>query len=101
MKVNFNSVSYQLIEFHFHSPSEHYYKGKQYAAEAHFVHVDDNDNMFELSAFLDLATPYSAQAGSPVLGQLWSKGLGADKVEVSANPQPFNPCEAFFNIITR
>ena len=92
-------MSYQLIQVHFHSPSEHYYNGKQYAAEAHLIHMDDNDNILELSAFLDVVAPYSTQSGSPVLGQLWSKGLGADVVEVSGSAQPFNPCMcSLFNI---
>jgi carbonic anhydrase len=30
--------SYQLVQYHFHAPSEHLVSGKRYAMEAHFVH---------------------------------------------------------------
>ena len=32
------SKEYKLVQFHFHSPSEHTMNGKQYAMEVHLVH---------------------------------------------------------------
>lgn len=36
-----NGVTYQLLQFHFHTPSEHAIGGVQQPMEAHFVHVSD------------------------------------------------------------
>lgn len=31
---------YELLQFHFHTPSEHTFDGKHYPMEAHLVHKD-------------------------------------------------------------
>lgn len=36
---------YKLIEFHFHTPSEHLVEGKSYSMEAHFVHTNQNGDI--------------------------------------------------------
>ncbi|MDH5528218.1 MAG: carbonic anhydrase family protein [Nitrospirota bacterium] len=36
---------YNLLQFHFHSPSEHTYKGKPYPLEAHLVHKADDGSL--------------------------------------------------------
>lgn len=36
---------YKLIEFHFHTPSEHLIEGKSYPMEAHFVHTNQNGDI--------------------------------------------------------
>jgi len=36
---------FELIQFHFHSPSEHRIQGKPFAAEAHFVHQNDRGDL--------------------------------------------------------
>ncbi len=33
-----NGKTYTLKQFHFHTPSEHTFKGKHFPMEAHFVH---------------------------------------------------------------
>jgi len=37
--------SFELKQFHFHSPSEHQWKGEHSAAEIHFVHADAQGNL--------------------------------------------------------
>jgi len=37
---NGETGSYEPIQFHFHSPSEHSVNGEQYALEMHMVHRD-------------------------------------------------------------
>jgi carbonic anhydrase len=39
-------VSYQMVEFHFHAPSEHAINGKRAAMEAHFVHQQTTGGRF-------------------------------------------------------
>lgn len=46
--------TYQLKQFHFHTPSENYINGKQYAAEAHFVNADKNGNLLVVAVMYDL-----------------------------------------------
>jgi carbonic anhydrase len=36
--VTMNGVIYDLVQFHFHMPSEHTFGGKSFDAEMHFVH---------------------------------------------------------------
>lgn len=40
-----NEHSYELKQFHFHSPSENQIDGKSYPLEAHFVHADEKGNL--------------------------------------------------------
>ncbi len=37
-RVTIGGVSYTLLQFHFHAPSEHAFDGRREALEAHFVH---------------------------------------------------------------
>ena len=37
--------SFELKQFHFHSPSENTIEGKSYPMEAHFVHADEDGNL--------------------------------------------------------
>lgn len=36
--IKIGKERYNLLQFHFHTPSEHRYRGKSYPLEAHFVH---------------------------------------------------------------
>jgi carbonic anhydrase len=66
---------FQLLQFHFHSPSEHTINGKHYDAEMHIVHQDasNNNQLAVLGVFFD------RQAGgnkeNPLLAEL---DLGED-----------------------
>ena len=37
-KLSRGDKSYDLLQFHFHTPSEHLVEGKSFAMEVHFVH---------------------------------------------------------------
>ncbi len=45
-------VPYKLLQFHFHSPSEHARKGERYAMEVHLVHKNANGNLAVVSVLL-------------------------------------------------
>ncbi len=53
VQVNYNKGSnigidgnqYNLLQFHFHAPSENHINGKSYPLEAHFVHADKDGNL--------------------------------------------------------
>ncbi len=59
--------SYQLIQFHFHSPSENLIDGQSYPLEAHFVHEDTNGQI------LVLAVLYQEGKENKTLKKLWDK----------------------------
>ena len=40
--IVYNEITYDLLQFHFHSPSEHTINGEAAAMEIHFVHIDRN-----------------------------------------------------------
>lgn len=44
--------AYNLVQFHFHEPSEHYIEGKRFALEAHFVHKQVEDNSLAVVAVM-------------------------------------------------
>lgn len=58
---------FNLVQFHFHSPSEHQIEGQRQAMECHFVHHSrDRDAWLVVAVFLHLG------ATNPVLDPLWS-----------------------------
>ena len=44
--IIYNGISYELLQFHFHSPSEHTIDGVATPMEVHFVHHDPNSGTF-------------------------------------------------------
>lgn len=69
--------SYELLQFHFHAPSEHHVAGKTFPMEAHFVHKDtQSDALGVLGVFLtpgaanlsfaSLAAAFPTRAGEEV-----------------------------------
>lgn len=48
-----DGASYELRQFHFHSPSEHQVDGKNLAAEIHLVHADANGNLAVVSLLVE------------------------------------------------
>lgn len=49
--VKFDGKTYDLVQAHFHSPSEHTLSGKQYPLEIHFVNKDADGKLLVLGAF--------------------------------------------------
>jgi len=43
--ITYNEIDYNLLQFHFHHPSEHLIDGEAAAMELHFVHASDNGNL--------------------------------------------------------
>ena len=57
--------SFQLTQFHFHSPSENMIKGKQFPLEGHLVHSDKDGNLAVV------AVMFEEGAANPLLAKLW------------------------------
>jgi len=52
---------WKLLQFHFHTPSEHTIDGKSYPAEVHLVHHDENMNLLVIGIMIEEAAASDPQ----------------------------------------
>ncbi|MCG8507649.1 MAG: carbonic anhydrase family protein, partial [Rhodospirillales bacterium] len=52
-EVRYEGKSYQLKQFHFHSPSEHTINGKYFDLECHFVHATAEGELLVIGVFFE------------------------------------------------
>jgi carbonic anhydrase len=65
--LTLDGQTFNLLQFHFHSPSEHQIEGQPQAMECHFVHqTDDSEALLVLAVFLQLGQ------NNDVLEPLWA-----------------------------
>lgn len=58
--VSFNDEDYQLVQLHFHTPSENQLNSKSYPAEVHMVHMDYTGNLLVVGIFIKEGQPNEA-----------------------------------------
>jgi carbonic anhydrase len=58
--ITLGDVDYELIQFHFHAPSEHTVQGKQYPMEMHFVHKAPSGALAVIGVFIERGTHNAA-----------------------------------------
>jgi carbonic anhydrase len=63
--VDLNGVKYNLVQFHFHMPSEHTIGGRSFDAELHFVHQSADGNL------LVIAVMFTKGAENKLLAPIW------------------------------
>ncbi len=51
--IQYGDHRYELVQFHFHTPSEHEIDGESVACEVHFVHKDAHGRFAVLAVFID------------------------------------------------
>lgn len=51
--IQVDGQSFELKQFHFHTPSENEISSKSYPLEAHFVHADSNGNLAVVAVMFD------------------------------------------------
>ena len=56
--VQVHGKEYKLLQFHFHSPSEHTMNGKQYAMEVHLVHKNAEGQLAVVGVLMQLGKPH-------------------------------------------
>ncbi|HEY7006699.1 MAG TPA: carbonic anhydrase family protein, partial [Sphingomicrobium sp.] len=81
---------FDLLQLHFHKPSEEVIDGRRYAMVAHLVHRDSKGK------FAVLAVPLKAGVDNPVIGTLWrhlprSKGREESMHGVTISPAQLLP----------
>ncbi len=58
--LTIDGKTFELQQFHFHTPSENVIKNHQYPLEAHFVHANEEGELAVLSVMFDEGQPNSA-----------------------------------------
>ncbi len=79
--VIYNGIRYNLLQFHFHAPSEHRIDGRAAAMELHFVHLDPNSDMLAVVGILLEEGDSDNAAYAPVFNNLPEEAdltLGSD-----------------------
>lgn len=62
-----DGMRYELLQFHFHHPSEHLVEGSSFPMEAHFVHKSAKGDLAVLGAFI------AAGEEHPMLKRVWDR----------------------------
>jgi len=60
--ITLNGHSFDLKQFHFHTPSENHINGKSYPMEAHLVHADKAGNLAVVAVMFEQGDANSAMA---------------------------------------
>jgi carbonic anhydrase len=64
--IEVENTTFELKQFHFHTPSENTIKGKSFPLEAHFVHADAKVNLAVLAVMFDNGST------NPALEKFWN-----------------------------
>ena len=67
-QIRVSDVTYELKQFHFHTPSENHIRGRSFPLEAHFVHAASDGRLAVLAVMFEVG------AENPVLAKFW-RGL--------------------------
>ena len=84
--VNINGKTYELLQFHFHTPSEHQLEDESSAMELHLVHQDEAGKLAVVGVMMDAGDENS------VIASLWDAIPTGNKAE-QANQITLNPTE--------
>jgi carbonic anhydrase len=80
--ISIDGVQFNLLQFHFHTPSENHINGKSYALEAHLVHADKDGNLAVV------ALMFEEGAENKALARIWAL-IPQNAGEKKALPSPF------------
>jgi carbonic anhydrase len=82
--IEVNQRRYELVQFHFHRPSEERVNGRQYDMVAHLVHKDLDGRLAVVAVLIERGGVH------PVIQQVWNS-LPLEKNEAMVGPGPLNP----------
>ncbi len=89
----FGGRSYELLQFHFHSPSEHTIKGRPFDMEAHLVHRDATGRLAVIGVLMTKGPEH------PLIADLWKViplNPGASEATVSVDATDLLPSDNHF-----
>ncbi|GJI96229.1 hypothetical protein RugamoR57_29470 [Duganella caerulea] len=84
--ITVNNRMYELIQFHFHRPSEERINGKGYEMVVHLVHKDGEGKLAVLALLLERGKP------QPVIQTVWNN-LPLEKLETMAPSTVLDPLD--------
>jgi carbonic anhydrase len=84
-KLRIDSQPFELVQFHFHRPSEEQINGKPSAMVAHFVHKNSEGRLAVLGVLLKEGNE------NPGIKALWTHAPAKEGPEVSPEGVTFNP----------
>ncbi|MEE9543306.1 MAG: carbonic anhydrase family protein [Thermodesulfobacteriota bacterium] len=97
--VTLDGANYQLEEFHFHSPSEHLVSSKQFALEAHLVHIGEGGDLIVLAVFIVEGT--GKKDYEPLIESFERFGLERDQKDfILIDPSDFIPRDRAYSTYT-
>lgn len=82
--ITVNQRRYELVQFHFHRPSEERVNGRQFDMVAHLVHKDPDGRLAVVAVLIERGGAH------PVIQQVWNS-LPLEKNEALTGPAPLNP----------
>jgi carbonic anhydrase len=95
--VKFEGTSYNLVNIHFHSPSEHRLNGVQYALEAHFVHKSAKGLTAVVAVLFDSAGTCNAKRNEEVQCFLRAAASGVNRF--SSIQRLFDPSSKICTVV--
>lgn len=87
-----NGHTFDLVQFHFHTPSENAVDGRLFPMEAHLVHADKDGNLAVVSVL------FEEGASNPLLDKLWPQmptkvGEGVKDLDMTFNVEEMLPAD--------
>ncbi len=89
--IEVDDNKYKLLQFHFHTPSEHLLNGKRFEMELHFVHADLDKNLAVLGVMMRMGAENKALA--PIWAHLPTVPGDAQNAGVMIEPAKLLPVE--------
>lgn len=82
--IDWGTEKYELVQFHFHSPSEHQVNGKHYDMEVHLVHKTQDHQYVVVGIFMNKGKH------NPHIQKIWDRIPNEKHKEVTYNDELFN-----------
>ena len=89
--IELDGSYYELVQFHFHAPSEHRLNGRQYPMELHLVHKDAEGNLVVVGVFLEPGDALSTLG--PVFDGMGLKTGQEKQLGVEVDPRGLVPAD--------
>lgn len=92
--IRLNDDTYVLKQFHYHTPSEHQFGGKNYPGEIHFVHANSQGNLAVIGMMLDMGNTNTSL--QPLIEGTLRTTQNDDEVITAMNLEALAPTAATF-----
>lgn len=94
--INYNAIGYDLLQFHFHHPSEHSVDGELADMEMHFVHRDPNSGNLAVVGVLLMAGEEDNAAYADIFNNLPAEESEVEAMDIAVALMNLLPDEQTF-----